>query len=167
MKAADIMSPKVITIDGLSTIFEATKLLKQHDIKTLIVDRASKDDAYGIITQTDIARAIAEGKDPCTTYIGEVMTKPCIVVNPNLPVEQIFNLFARTKTRVAPVIKDQLLGIISISDILTKTDYLTKNKISPRSIHNQESKELSADLSTVKEWEIADWEQEFDNWCSG
>ena len=167
MKTADIMSTNVITIDGLRTILEATKLMKQHDVKTLIVDRDRKRDTYGIITQTDIARAIAEGKDPLITYVCEVMTIPCIVVNPNLPVEQIFNLFARTKTRVAPVIKDKLLGIVSISDILTKTNYLTKNKVSSRSIHNQESKELSADLSTVKESEIAEWERKFDNWCSG
>ena len=167
MKAADIMSTNVITIDGLGTIFEATKLMKQHDVRTLIVDRAFEDDAYGIITQTDIARAIAKGKDPLITYVCEVMTKPCIVINPDLPAEQIPRLFAKAEIHASPVIKDKLLGIISMSDILTKTDYLTKNKISSRSIHNKESKEIPIDLSTAKERKIVEWEQEFDNWCSG
>ena len=167
MKAADIMSTNVTTIDSLVTIFEATRIMKQHDVKTLIVNRASSEDAYGIVTQTDIARAIAEGKDPFTTYVCEVMTKPCIVVNPDLPVEQIPRLFTKAEIRVAPVIKDKLLGIISVTDLLTKTNYLTKNKISSRSICNEESKELPIDLSTKSEWEIVDWEQEFDNWCSG
>lgn len=61
---------------------QATKAMKQHKAKTLIVDRASPEDAYGIITQTDIAKAIANATDPATTCVCEVMTQPCIVVNP-------------------------------------------------------------------------------------
>lgn len=160
MKAADIMSTHVINIDSLATILEASQIMKQHELKTLIVDRASPDDAYGIITQTDIARAIAEGKDPLFTSVCEVMSKPCIVVNPDLPVEQIPPLFAKAKIRVAPVIKDQLLGIISVSDILSKTDYLSQNKVSLGATPTPESGELSAK-------KIMDWEKEFDNWCSG
>lgn len=54
--AADIMTTEVVTIDSLATILQATKVMKQQNIKTLIVDRASAHDAYGIITQTDISQ---------------------------------------------------------------------------------------------------------------
>jgi CBS domain-containing protein len=127
--AADIMTSEVVTIDSLATILQATQVMKQHNIKTLIVDRASVDDAYGIITQTDISQAIANNKDPALIYVCEVMTKPCIVVNPNLSVEQIIKLFARAKIRIAPVIKDQLLGVVSLTDIITKTNYSTPDRI--------------------------------------
>ncbi|MEN9520949.1 MAG: hypothetical protein RLZZ381_3537, partial [Cyanobacteriota bacterium] len=113
--AADIMTTEVITIDSLATILQATQVMKQHNIKTLIVDRASVDDAYGIITQTDISQAIANNKDPALIYVCEVMTKPCIVVNPNLSVEQIIKLFAQAQIRIAPVIKDKLLGVVSLT----------------------------------------------------
>lgn len=120
---ADIMTTKVATIDSLATLDRAAKIMQQHDVKTLIVERASDSDAYGIITATDISRAIANAKDPATTYVCEVMTKPCIVVNPNLAVEHIVNLFARVKIRSAPVIQDKLLGIVSLTDIINKTNH--------------------------------------------
>ena len=46
------------------------------------------------------------------------MTKPCIVVNPDLSVEHVARLFAQYHIRRAPVIKEKLLGIVSVSDIL-------------------------------------------------
>ena len=166
MKAAEIMTTDVAIISGLANITQATKLMKQHNVKTLIVDRATQDDAYGIITTTDISQAIAEGIDPITTHVRQIMTKPCIVINPNLSVEYIPKLFAKAKIRIAPVIQDKLLGVVSITDILTKTDYLTQ-KANIISRQEKESDELPRDLFADKEWEIVDWEREFDNWCSG
>lgn len=163
--AADIMTSKVITIDSLATILQATKVMKHYDVKTLIVDRASSNDAYGIITQTDISQAIANTNNPATTYVCEVMTQPCIVVNPNLSVEHIIKLFANNKIRTAPVIKDKLLGIVSLTDIVTKTDYSTPDKI--KYISTTALPELSPDGWKEGEWEVADWEGELENWCSG
>lgn len=163
--AADIMTSKVVTIDSLATIFQATKVMKQHDVATLIVDRASPEDAYGIITQTDISQAIANAQDPAITYVYEVMTKPCIVVSPNLSVENVVKLFAKAKIHIAPVIKDKLLGIISLTDIITKTADLTPNKV--KYISTATLPELPSDQLSESEWEVADWESEMENWCSG
>ncbi|NJR47456.1 MAG: CBS domain-containing protein [Hyellaceae cyanobacterium CSU_1_1] len=163
--AADIMTTEVVTIDSLATILQATKVMKQQNIKTLIVDRASAHDAYGIITQTDISQAIANNKDPALIYVCEVMTKPCIVVNPNLSVEQIIKLFAQAKIRIAPVIKDQLLGVVSLTDIITKTNYSTPDRI--KYISTTTLPELPSDRWREGEWEVADWEGELENWCSG
>ncbi len=167
MKAADIMTTNVVTIDSLATIDRAAKVMKQHDVKTLIVNRASDQDAYGIITATDVSRAIANTKDPTSTYVCEVMTKPCIVVNPDLAVEHIVNLFAQAKIRIAPVIKDRLLGVVSLTDILTKTDCLTSNKVKFRANKTSALPELSSDKLRENEWETVDWEREYDNWSGG
>ena len=164
MKAADIMTCNVVTIDSLATITQAARVMKQHHVKSLIVDRASEQDAYGIVTATDISQAIANARDPATTYVGEIMTKPCIVVNPDLAVEHIAKLFAQAKIRIAPVIKDKLLGVVSLTDIIAKTNCLASNKA--KFIFERTS-ELPLDESIEKEWEIVDWEGEYDNWCSG
>lgn len=47
-----------------------------------------------------------------------MMTKSYIVVNPELGVEYVAMLFANTHIRRVPVIKGQLLGVISITDIV-------------------------------------------------
>jgi hypothetical protein len=48
------------------------------------------------------------------------------VVNPDLGVEYVARLFANTRIRRAPVIEGKLLGIVSISDILNKSDFVEK-----------------------------------------
>ena len=166
MKAADIMTTKLITIDSFATIAEAARVMKQNHLRALIVARASAQDAYGIITVTDISQAIANARNPQATYVREVMTKPCIVVNPDLAVEHIAKLFARAKIRIAPVIKDQLLGIVSITDILTKTNCLIPIEDQLRLQKIPELTELPLDESIENEWGI-ECDRIYDNWCSG
>jgi CBS domain-containing protein len=129
MKASEIMTKDVVTIRGAATVADAVKLMKEKGLRSLVVKRRSDDDAYGIVTETDIVyKVTAYGLDPKTVRVFEVMTKPCIVVNPDLEVEYVARLFANTNIRRAPVIKDTLLGIISITDILTKSDFVEKPK---------------------------------------
>lgn len=129
MNAADIMTKNVITIRGSATVADAVALMKTHGIRALIVERRTQEDAYGIVTETDIVYKVAAfGTDPKTMRVYEIMTKPCIVVNPELSVEYVARLFAQTRIRVAPVIKGELLGIISVTDILNKGDFVEQPK---------------------------------------
>jgi CBS domain-containing protein len=129
MKAADIMTKEVITIRGSATVADAVKLMKEKGLRALIVERRHEQDAYGIVTETDIVYQVAAfGKDPKRMRVYEIMTKPCIVINPDLGVEYVARLFANTGIRRAPVIKGELLGIISVTDILTKSDFIEQPK---------------------------------------
>jgi signal-transduction protein with cAMP-binding, CBS, and nucleotidyltransferase domain len=123
------MTTNVCKIRGSATVAEAVKSMKARGIRALIVDRSHPQDAYGIVTETDIVQKVAAyGKDPQKIRVYEVMTKPCIVVNPDLGVEYAARLFTQTGIRCAPVIKDELIGIISVSDILNKSDFLENPK---------------------------------------
>ena len=129
MKAKDIMTTDVVTIRGSATVAEATKKMNELSLRALIVDRRTDGDAYGIVTETDIVYKVAAyGKDPKTVRVYEIMNKPCIVVNPDLGVEYVARLFANTRIHRAPVIDGTLVGIISITDILSKSDFVEKPK---------------------------------------
>lgn len=129
MKAADVMTKNVVTIRGSATVSEAVKLMKDRGLHSLIVSRRYPEDAYGIVTQTDIVYKVAAyGADPKTVRVYEIMTKPCIVVNPDLRVEYVARLFAQTGISSAPVIKEELLGIISINNILNQGDFVEQPK---------------------------------------
>lgn len=129
LKASDIMTRDVVTIRGSATVAEAVKLMKEKGLRALIVNRRHDQDAYGIVTETDIVYKVAAyGKDPKVLRVYEIMTKPCVVVNPELGVEYVARLFANTHIRRAPVIKGELLGIISVTDILTKGDFVEQPK---------------------------------------
>lgn len=127
MKAGEIMTKDVVTIRGSATVADAVKLMKEKSLRALIVQRRHDQDSYGIVTETDIVYKVAAfGKDPKKLRVYEIMTKPCIVVNPELGVEYVARLFANTGIRRAPVIKGSLLGIISVTDILTKSQFVEK-----------------------------------------
>lgn len=166
MKAVDIMTTKLVTIDSLATLSKAAKVMQKYSVRALIVDRSSDLDAYGIITATDISQAIANAKNPKQTYVWEVMTKPCIVVNPDLGVEHIAKLFARAKIRVAPVIKDKLLGIVSLTDILTKTNCLISTAAQLKPQKSEKLAELPLDELIENQWETES-DSFYENWCSG
>jgi CBS domain-containing protein len=129
MTAAQIMTTNVITIRGFASVADAVALMKEKSLRALIVEPRHEADPYGMITETDIVYKVAAfGHDPKKIQVYEIMTKPFVVVNPELGVEYVARLFAQTKIRRAPVIKDGLLGIISISDILRKSDFVDKPK---------------------------------------
>jgi CBS domain-containing protein len=129
LKAEDIMTKQVVTIRGSASVAEAVALMKEKQLRALVVECRHADDPYGIVTETDIVYKVAAyGKDPKQMKVYEIMTKPCITVNPELGVEYVARLFANTGIRRAPVIKGKLLGIISVSDILRKSDFVQKPK---------------------------------------
>ena len=121
LKAKDIMSSDVLTIQPSALVSEAIGLMRQKKIHAVIVKPRAPEKAYGIVTEADIAyKVIARDSDPKALTVGDVMTKPCITVKPDMTVENVARLFATSHIHRAPVVKDELLGIVSISDILQK-----------------------------------------------
>ncbi|MBA4451243.1 CBS domain-containing protein, partial [Cylindrospermopsis raciborskii CS-506_D] len=127
LKAADVMTKDVATIRSSATVKEAIDLMKVRDWRALIVDRRHGQDAYGIVTESDIIyKVIAYGKETNKVRVYEIMTKPCIVVNPELGLEYVAKLFAQYNLHHAPVISGELMGIISLTDILVGSVTLEK-----------------------------------------
>lgn len=121
LKAKDIMTSDVITIQPSALVSEAIGLMRQKKIHAIVVTSRAPEKAFGIVTEADIAyKVVARDSDPKALTVGDIMTKPCITVNPDMTVENVARLFANNHIHRAPVVKDKLLGIISISDILQK-----------------------------------------------
>lgn len=119
LRALDLMNRSVAKIRGSATVAEAVRLMKLRACRSLIVDRRTAQDSYGILTETDVLyKVVALGKDPETVLVADIMTKPCIVVSPSATVEEVAHLFAKHKLLRAPVMQGKLLGIISVADLL-------------------------------------------------
>ena len=120
--AKEIMTTEVVTIQASASAAEAIALMRNNQVRDLIVEPLYHEDAYGIVTEADIAYKVAAyGKDPQTVSVGDIMTKPCIEVDPDLTVEEVAQLFSLNHLHRAPVIKEKLLGVISVTDILRET----------------------------------------------
>ncbi len=121
-KARDIMTTDVVTIDGNATVADAVKMMKGKELRALIVERRGPEDAYGIVTQRDIAyQVLAQRKDPATVKVHEVQSKPLVVINPDLDIVYVARLMSNFGLSRAPVIfEEKIQGIVSVSDIITK-----------------------------------------------
>lgn len=121
-KVSDVMSTEVVTISNSAPVIEAARLLKGKKIQALIVEKSHELDAFGIISVKDIvSKVIAFGRNPKSMRVYEVMTKPCIVLNPDLGVEYAAQLLSQSNLHSAPVIQGELLGIVSMTDILERS----------------------------------------------
>ncbi len=166
MKAADIMTKEVLMIHSSATVAEAIAMMQNQKLRSLIVEPNDDSDAYGIVTETDIVYGvIAKEQDPEQVRIYQIMTKPCIVVNPDLSVANVARLFAETGIQKAPVIKDKLLGIISVTDILMKTrvaqlssNDILSQKIGEAILHSRVYRDLEDQIAQESEiaWNIVE-----------
>lgn len=118
--AQDVMSTRVVTIDGSETVAAAIQKIKDEGVRALVVERRSPDDAYGIITQRDICyNVLATDAEPADVEVHEIMSKPLVVVNKDLDIKYVARLMANMGLSRAPVIFDgRLQGIVSISDVV-------------------------------------------------
>ena len=109
-------------IDGSASVADAVKLMKEKGVRALIVDRRDDNDAYGIVTQRDVAyHVLAQGIDPAEVKVHEIHSKPLVVVNPDLDIKYVARLMANMDLSRAPVIFDkQIQGIVSVSDLINK-----------------------------------------------
>ena len=116
------MTTDVVTIDGTASAADAVALMKEKNVRALIVDRREAGDAYGIVTQRDIAYdVLAQQRDPAEVQVHEIQSKPLVVVNPDLDVKYVARLMANIGLSRAPVIFDgKVQGIVSVSDIVLK-----------------------------------------------
>ena len=114
---ADIMWPPVTTVDQHDHVAAAAYLMKHAGTTALLVLNGQTGQPAGIITEADVARAIADGKDVNDVRAGAVMiTRP--VVTTTTSVRDAARIMTRRHLRHLPVTGDTgLLGVIDINDV--------------------------------------------------
>jgi CBS domain-containing protein len=110
------MNRRIITCKPTLTLKEASKIMGESHIGSLVV--TEDDKIVGIITNSDIMRAIGNDKDPNTTLVGEVMSRDVKVIEPDRSLEDAVKMMIENKIKKLPVVDNQkLVGIITASDI--------------------------------------------------
>lgn len=120
LRARDVMNREFVLVSPLTTVQDAVGAMQAHHCQVAIVERADEDDAYGILTYQEVVyRVIAKSLLPTRTRVADVMVKPLIVVNPNLRLPFVAQLFARFGIQNAIVIEEhKLAGVISSHDLV-------------------------------------------------
>ena len=118
-KVSDVMHRDVATIDGSETVKSAIALMRKKKVSSLVVNRRTHEDAWGIVTRKDIVSKVVDpGKDPKSVKVHEIMAKPVIMVSPGLALKYCARLLHNSGIRRAPVFDGKdIVGIISNTDI--------------------------------------------------
>ncbi|MEB2837268.1 MAG: CBS domain-containing protein [Desulfurococcales archaeon] len=119
LRVRDVMTPNPVTMPPTATVEEAVKLMAERDIGSiLVVDESGR--LAGIFTERDaVKRVLAQGRDPRSTRLSEVMTPNPITIDVDSPVEDAVRLMERKRIRHLPVVdrEGRLVGIVSLRDI--------------------------------------------------
>jgi CBS domain-containing protein len=117
--AQEIMSKDVATIHPHAPVAEAIRRMRERQVGSLLVEKVSLSDTWGIITQNDVVqKVIARGQDPEQVIVNEVMSKPISIVRPDTPLRECAQVMAREHIRRVFVFDGHnVVGVISANDI--------------------------------------------------
>lgn len=125
-KCRDIMTQDLVYSWPEDPVSKVAQLMKKQDIgPVLIVDNERARTLVGIVTDRDLAlKVVAEGRDPKTTKVEEVMSRKLVTCHADDNVENALKAMAQYQLRRIPVVDDnnRLVGIISQADVATRVD---------------------------------------------
>jgi CBS domain-containing protein len=114
---ADIMRPPLTTVSLHDHVAAAAYLMKHAGTTALMVVDAQTGQPAGIITEADVAHAIADGKDVNHVRVGAVIaTRP--VVTTTTSIREAATIMTARHLRHLPVAGDAgLLGMVDVIDV--------------------------------------------------
>jgi len=122
MKIREILTQDPEVIHPESTICEAARKMRQLDIGMLPVCDGQR--LVGSLTDRDLTiRAIAEGSDPLSTKVREVMTPEVFYCFDDDDMQSAAQIMEEKQIRRLPVLNrnKRLIGIISVGDLAIRT----------------------------------------------
>lgn len=121
------MSRDVVTVPQSATLRDAVDRLLTEEVGSVIVVSEEGHPA-GIITETDVLRAIFQTGDPLREIdVADLSHRPIITTKPSATVPYVANQMASNDVKKAPVMDDlDLVGIITMSDIVWHLSELRK-----------------------------------------
>ncbi|MCS7093931.1 MAG: CBS domain-containing protein [Candidatus Aenigmarchaeota archaeon] len=116
MLVKDVMNKNVVVAKPTVTLREASKVMGEMNMGSLVIMEDEK--IVGIVTSTDILKAIGDGKDPDKTTTQDIMSREIITIQADEEVCKAVEIMVKHKIKRLPVMmNDKLVGIITVSDI--------------------------------------------------
>ena len=120
LRAKDVMTRRVVFIDGMATAKEAAELMRLEKTDAIIVKKRHPDDAYGIVVVHDLIKGVViTDMDSNEVNVFEMMTKPVISVPANMDIGYVARLLIGANIRRAPVEENgEYIGMISLTSLI-------------------------------------------------
>ena len=115
---ATVMKPALTTADLYDHVAAAAYLMKHAATTALVVLDSQTGRPIGILTDTDVAHVVADGKNVNDVRIADVMTPNPAVIDAGTSIRKAAELMTGRHFRHLPVVGDSgLAGIVDVSDL--------------------------------------------------
>ena len=122
MLVEKVMTPseKLVMVSPMATVREALSLMKEHKVRSVIVNKSCDDGAYGLVTFKNILQSIvAEDGDIDLLNVYDIAAIPAISVSGKLNIQYASKMMVnRSIKRLLVIDNNELQGILTMSDII-------------------------------------------------
>lgn len=122
LSVADVMSTEYLLLPGVATVAEALDKMKAASAHSVLIDKRSDDDEYGIVLTSDIAKEVlAKNRSPERVNLYEIMTKPVLKVEPTMHIRYCARMLEHFGISTAPVVENgNIKGIVTYDVLVLK-----------------------------------------------
>lgn len=124
--AQDIMTTDPACVTPSTTVSEAARIMKEHDVGMLpVVESTGSDRLVGVVTDRDIAmRHVAEGHDSSDCPVREAMTRDVTTCSPDDDLKDVMNAMTTEQVRRIPIVDERgsLVGVVAQADVAREAD---------------------------------------------
>ena len=122
LTVVDIMSTQYLHLPGMATVAEAIRDMSAANAHSVLVDKRSDDDEYGIVLTSDIAKhVLAKDRSPERVNLYEIMTKPVLSVRPGMSIRYCARMLEHFGISTVPVVENgEVLGIVTYDVLVLK-----------------------------------------------
>ena len=120
LKAKDILTRPLISITSERTMVEAAKMMVENNMGLLVIcDQKDHNRLRGVVSERDIIRSVANGKD-ATTNVEAISTHEVVTVKWNSEIAETAKTMNKHRIRHVVVIDDadKPIGVVSMRDLV-------------------------------------------------
>lgn len=131
MRASDICTHKVISIDAHASVVDAAKRMREGHVGALVVTEQPNGERIpvGILTDRDIVMSvIAEGVAPTALRVSDIMTSPVLTCTEEQHLYEVVAMMRSKAVRRLPVVNVHggLAGLVTADDVYSALGLLLR-----------------------------------------
>jgi len=123
MLVEEIMTPKekLIIVPQMSSVRKAMRLMRAHQVRSVVMEKSGPHGAYGLLTYKNILQSvIAEEGDIDLLNVYDIAASPSISVSAKLDVKYAARMMVRESIKRLLVIdNNELQGLLTMTDIVS------------------------------------------------
>lgn len=122
LNVEDVMSTDYLLMPGMATVAEGLAAMTAQSSHSVIIDKRTDEDEYGIVLTSDIAKhVLAKDRAPERVNLYEIMTKPVLSVGPKMRIRYCARMLEHFGISTAPVVDNgRILGIVTYDILVLK-----------------------------------------------